>query len=867
MHKRIQLVGLLLLALNCPAQITHRQSNTTLNLPPSLPFGNYELIDATPGSSFGSGLVHLAAPPDATNQLFVVEQHGIIRRIDHWATPPRTTNTFLDITDRVRSVHGEEGLLGLAFHPNYATNGWFFVFYTAESATPDHWLHDDILSRFTRDPNNPDIADPASEVILFRQSNYMWGVNHNAGDLHFGPDGYLYLSLGDGGYDQQSQIIDGGFFGGIIRIDVDQRPENIPPPPHTHPLGPYRIPADNPFVNATTFNGLPINTNTLRTEFFATGLRNPWRMSVDPLTGEILTGDVGAGDWEEINYILPGGNYGWPFREGPDPYQGSPPPGAVFIDPIHAYGRADGLSVIGGFIYRGTSLPELVGHYIYTDWANSLLYALLPQGTNPVTPIPLNGLGFGFGPTSIAPDPSNRDILVTRNGWYTSIERLVRSAPPTNNLPLLLSQTGAFSNLATLEPHPGIHPYHLNLPFWSDGALKTRWVSLPNTNLTFGLTPHGPWTSPPGAIWIKHFDLELTNGIPASSRRIETRFLVRTETGAYGLSYRWNEDQTDAELIDEAGLSVPVTVFENEQPITFNWRFPSRSECLSCHTPQAGHALGFSTEQWNRDLAYGIVTANQIQAFAQMGYGQAPNGPAIAWPRLAHPEETEIDIGFRARSYLQANCVYCHGNGGVARWDAQWFTPLEHADIIEANLNRILDNPTDKIIARGEPARSMLLNRINRRGPHQMPPLASERIDTQAVALITTWILALADYQTYPEWTAERLPGQPPHNLLPDADPDQDGIPNHAEWKLNLDPLDPNDPWRLIADPHGNLTYTRPAGMWSFIHHTEDLQNPDWRILDHPANAWHVPATPDQPVIPAPHLPPSGYYRLISQGP
>ena len=857
---------LLLGPIFCFAQIPSRIPNTSLNLPPSLPLGEYALVDATPGGGFASGPVHLTAPPGVTNEVYVVEQAGIIRRIANWSTPPRSTNVFLNITNRVKNAHGEEGLLGLAFHPNYATNGWLFVFYTIESGAPDHWRHDDVLSRFTRDPNNPTIADPNSEVILFRQSNDMWGVNHNAGDLHFGPDGYLYLSLGDSGYDLQSQIIDGGFFGGVIRIDVDERPENLPPQPHTHPLGPYRVPADNPFVGATHFNGLAINTNTLRMEFFATGLRNPWRMSVDPLTGEVILGDVGGGAWEEVNLIVPGGNYGWPYREGPDPHQGTPPPGAVFVDPIYAYGRSDGLSVIGGFIYRGTSLPELVGNYIFTDWSHSRLYALIPNGTNPVTPIQLNASGFGFGPSSIAPDPSNGDILVTRNGWYTSIERLVRSAGgPTNTIPPWLSSSGAFADLATLTPEAGIVPYELNLPFWSDGAIKSRWVSLPDTNHVFGLTAQGPWIAPSGSVWIKHFDLEMTNGVPTSRRRIETRFIVRTGNGAYGLSYRWNEAQTDAELVDEAGVSVPVTIEEDGQPVTFNWHFPARAECLSCHTPQAGHALGFSTDQWNRDRVYGSVTANQIVAFAQMGYGDAPPEPAVAWPRLVRPDEEDVAIGFRARSYLQANCVYCHGGGGVARWDARWWAELEHAGIIDGDINRILDDPTDRIIVRGDHARSMLLNRIDRRGAHQMPPLASERIDTQAVALISAWITSLAGYQTYDEWAATELIGQPPAERARTADPDADGMTNEDEWRLRRNPLDPTDAWVMEMPEPGRVRFERPAGLPAFIQHTVDLLQPDWRIVDHPDNTWHVAASNTLNEVLLIENAPQGHYRLTAQ--
>src|SRR6185369_4775677 len=305
-----------------------RVANTTLRMPPSPPVFGFTTEKAFGNLSISSPLA--IATPGETNRLFVIEKVGRVIVITNLANP--TLTVFMNISDRVIS-DGEQGLLGLAFHPEYATNGFFFLFYTAGAdGSPDR------LSRFRVSPDNPNQGQPESEVILFSQADE--ASNNNGGDLHFGPDGYLYVSLGDEGGRNDTlgngQRIVGDFFSGILRLDVDKRSGNLEPNPHAAVIrdangrAHYSVPTDNPFVGATQFNGalLP-DVTKVRTEFWAVGLRNPWRFWIDEQTGQIYCGDVGQDSREEIDLIVRGGNYGWNYREGNIARPGSfdPPPG------------------------------------------------------------------------------------------------------------------------------------------------------------------------------------------------------------------------------------------------------------------------------------------------------------------------------------------------------------------------------------------------------------------------------------------------------------------------------------------------------------------------------------------------------------
>ncbi|MCF6155560.1 MAG: glucose sorbosone dehydrogenase [Candidatus Brocadia sp.] len=321
----------------------------------------YKLLNAFPNLSFKNPLDFQHAG-DGTNRVFVVSQTGLIYVLEN--TPSaKSAKVFLDIRDKV--IHGGElGLLGLAFHPDYGKNGFFYVNYT----TPNPLRS--IIARYSVSSKNPDIADKKSELILL-EINQPYS-NHNGGQLAFGPDGYLYMALGDGGSGgdpknngQNKSIL----LGKILRIDVNCTSENKR----------YCIPNNNPFKG---------NTQGYKEEIYAYGLRNPWRFSFDPVTGRLWVADVGQELWEEIDIIEKGKNYGWRIMEGNHCF--NPPTDcdtAGLTMPIWEYGHDDqgGCSITGGYVYRGTKLSELYGKYIYADFCSGRIWALYYDGKNPVT--------------------------------------------------------------------------------------------------------------------------------------------------------------------------------------------------------------------------------------------------------------------------------------------------------------------------------------------------------------------------------------------------------------------------------------------------------------------------------------------------
>jgi glucose/arabinose dehydrogenase len=398
----------------------------------------YLLTDAFPGLTFINP-VGFASPPGEANRLFIVEKKGRIVVITNLAAPTRTI--FMDISGQVTSgldsdVGGEEGLLGLAFHPGYATNGCFYVFYIGPASTPaGSGLHD-ILSRYKVSGSNPNQGDSSSEVRLIVQ--YDQAGNHNAGDLHFGPDGDLYVSLGDeGGANDtygNSQHIDRDFFSAIMRIDVDKRPGSLTPNAHFSSLPSltnYAIPPDNPYIGRTSFNGSSVNPNNVRTEFWAVGMRNPWRFNFDPVTGDLYLGHVGQDTTEWVNIVTNGANCGWVFYEGSRWLGATLPPGFVLTPPIVVYEHTSQRKcIIGGVVYRGGLIPSLYGAYLYADYVSGEIWALrYSGGTVTQNSVILKDSSPYF--TSFGVDPSNGDVLIAaaRSGTDSIIERIISEVP------------------------------------------------------------------------------------------------------------------------------------------------------------------------------------------------------------------------------------------------------------------------------------------------------------------------------------------------------------------------------------------------------------------------------------------------------
>lgn len=298
--------------------------------------------------------VALAIPPDGTDRLFLVQQFGKITILPKDRDSEKEI-TFLDVTDRpLIKQQFEEGLLGLAFHPDYARNRKFYIYYSLQD--PKHTRVSE-MQTFADDPNK---ADLSTERVLLEIPQPFW--NHNSGNILFGPDGYLYIAIGDGGKSNDPQRFSQNTFvynGKILRIDVNKRAGNRP----------YGLPEDNPFLDKPGHHP----------EIFALGLRNPWGLTFHPDTNQLWAADVGQNAWEEINIITKGGNYGWSFNEATHPANArtdKPSKDVQFIAPIHEYGREDGISITGGIHYRGAAVPQLQGKYIYGDWGFGTIWAL-----------------------------------------------------------------------------------------------------------------------------------------------------------------------------------------------------------------------------------------------------------------------------------------------------------------------------------------------------------------------------------------------------------------------------------------------------------------------------------------------------------
>ncbi|MEP6600974.1 MAG: PQQ-dependent sugar dehydrogenase [Nitrospirota bacterium] len=875
-----------------------RIPNNNLNVPAGPPSTSVQVVPAYPGVTFFEPLCFLS-PPGDMQRLFVCELTGKIKVIPDVTAANPTSSLVVDLVAVTSNpprnppeywdpgADREAGLLGMAFHPNYATNGYFYVSYMIVKTT-DSSVWYQRLARFTvpaaqRSQPAP-MADPSSELILIEQRDRSFG--HNGSDIHFGADGYLYWSIGDEGYqpglNANAQRIDMNFFSTLLRIDVDKRVGNLEPNAHPNPaaaaqgfdsvnaiprdeipagsgnfVARYSIPIDNPFVSTSQggtwdgmFNGTaisPANRPYVRSEFWAVGLRSPWRFFIDEPTGEIWLGDVGLDTYEEVDLMMKGGNYGWAYREG---LHGGPvtppPPGFTSTDPIYEYPHINqpgdpnykGNSIIGGVVYHGTRFASLIGAYIFGDTISGNIWALTRPG-GVVTVQRIAGQPYL---TTFGTDPSNGDVLVSDyNGGR--IMRIV-TATPSIGFPVTLSATGLFADLSDLSPAPGVLPYTPNLSFWSDYALKRRWFIIPDATSTMTWSRDGSWTFPAGQIWVKHFDL-LTernerNDPGSPKKRIETRLLVKNDSGVYGVSYRWNETGTEATLAGDGGEDFPVNVTVNGAPYSQRWTIPSRSQCIACHSPQAGHALSFNTRQLNQNSSINGFVGNQVDLLRVHGYFSNTPESSNVLPRHLRPTETSYPLEARVRSYLAVNCAYCHaGASGTApaTWDGRHELTLDQTGLINGNSS--VAGPPFKLIVPGDTAHSVALQRMGATGGFtRMPPLASNEVDPVNIALVTDWInQSLPNRLTYAQWRLATFgsPNSPEGD--PSADPDRDGVSNLAEFLAGTLALSGSSflsPSLSHSGSNASLDFTLPANRSVQVESSDNLI--DWSLWNIPGN-------------------------------
>jgi uncharacterized repeat protein (TIGR03806 family) len=642
--------------------------------------------------------VGMIASPTNRNRFYVVEKKGFIRRVETNGEEA-TSSLFLDISARVNSGPNEAGLLGLALHPSFAQNGHVYLSYTKKSPTSPANLAS-VIARVTTTDGGLTL-DPSTivELLVFDQPY----SNHNGGSIAFGPDGYLYAAFGDGGSGGDPQgngQNTNSFLGKMLRIDVDHG-------------SPYAIPDDNPFKNG---GGRP--------EIFAWGLRNTWRFSFDRVAGDLWAGDVGQNKYEEIDKIVLGGNYGWGMREGFHCYR-QPPcdvPGA--IDPIVEYDHSQGYSVTGGYVYRGISIPELYGHYVYGDFGSGKIWAI-PSNVSQPTPRVLVDTSHSIA--SFAEDLDG-ELYVLDYG-SGKIRKLVQTFA-SDGVPQKLSQTGCFLADDPRVPSSTLVPYDLNSPLWSDGSEKSRWMALPSSG-KIAVGADGDWDLPPGTVLVKEFRL--------GGKRIETRLFMRHTDGTWaGYSYEWNDDETDAILLPHG---------KTKDVGGQTWTYPSRSQCMTCHNAAAGGSLGLETAQLDRTLTYPDgTTANQLDRLEAMGvFSTTAPLPATRTP-LPSPSDTTASLEQRARSYLHANCAFCHRPQGPGRGaaDLRFSRTLKGTRLCEGIPETgDLGIADAKLVVPGDPSRSLISVRMHRTDDARMPPIASAIVDPTGTSVVDAWIESL----------------------------------------------------------------------------------------------------------------------------
>jgi len=866
-----------------------RLPNTTITVPNSPPATAYQIVDAFPNVTFTQPLaLRTPAGPAYSNLLFVAERRGLITYINA-ASPSPVKQTFLNISNQVSfdnsATDGELGLLSMEFHPGFATNGIFYVYYIA----PNGAVWYDRLSRFTADPVALTV-NTNTQQILFQMPDREF--NHNGGDLHFGLDGYLYISMGDEGgqynVHTNAQRLDGNLFSGLLRIDVDKKPGSVEPkfnagiPADGSGHAFYSIPVDNPFLGVTNLYGAPVNTNALRGEFYAIGFRHPWRFTIDPFSGEVWVGDVGQDMWEEVEVIRKGGNYGWPYYEGThltstnypgQPTMYAPPAGYVMDQPLYEYphtsvpgatSQFSGFDVCGQVVYHGSRIASLTNALVFGDFDAAGNIWALRRSNNTVT---VERLAGQVGLSAFGTDPSNADVLLC-NYLQNKLQRLVYVDAPNSSFPATLSDTGIYADLGSLAPNPGEVNYEPIVTFWSDYALKHRWFCIPDMTNTITYVTDGNWTFPTGMKWIKHFDLELTRGNASTKKRIETRVLVKTTNGVFGVSYAWNDAGTEATLAPDAGTNFNLTIQAGTNTVIQNWEIPSRSACMACHTAVAGHALSFNTRELNQTATMNGATGNQLSLLSTAGYFANPPAAPQTLPAFVSATNESCSLESRVRSYLAENCLQCHqaGGAGAATWDARPWLTLQMTRLINGTLDNTGGNPLNKLIVPGDTNHSVLLQRIAGNGFSRMPPLATHELDSGAISLMTRWISTeLTNHQSFTDWQLAWFGSTNSPLAAPTADPDGDGANNYYEYLTHTPPLtNVPPPWTIFLDEAAGtvgVSFLRVANLGFVVETSTNFAN--WTPWDIPANRLWFSASNFVDTISGP-LPPekNRFYRV-----
>ena len=666
---------------------------------PSLKFQQCLELTAIPGS----------------NRLLVVEQAG---KVFTFPNQPEIATADLAV-NFAEQIPGVQQVYSLTFHPDFQQNRYCYVCYIKGDNDPEG-TH---VARFRMTDADPPTIDVTTETTMLTWRS----GGHNGCCLKFGLDGCLYISTGDAAPPNPPDTMKTGqdlsdLLSSILRIDVD----------HADAEKNYRIPADNPFVDRQGARG----------EVWAYGLRNPWRMSFDRITGDLWVGDVGWELWEMLYRVERGGNYGWAVMEGRQSTNPEWPRGpSPILPPAIDHPHTESSSITEGLTYYGSRLKELHGTHIYGDYDTGKFWGFRYVNGDVVDHRELADTTHRV--VSFGEDHSGECLILDHIAG--TIHRLAPNPKPdqSQTFPQKISESGLFASVEEQTPALGVMPYSINAELWSDDADAERFVAVPHE---LSIKAEGPaWTFPTDSVLVKTLSLEMHRGDPASRRRIETQILHYDGIDWMPYTYQWNDEQTDASLVGGTGTERTFEIIDPEATggkRAQTWRFSGRAECQRCHNKWSGPALAFNTPQLNKDLDPDGKYLSQIDLFAQIGLLEKPVA-AENRPKLASPGNMSATLDDRARAYLQVNCAHCHRMhaGGSVLSLMHYDVPLEQTNMVGARPSQgTFGIYAAQVIAPRDPFRSIMLYRMAKLGGGRMPHIGSLEVDRDGVELISQWI-------------------------------------------------------------------------------------------------------------------------------
>lgn len=652
-----------------------------------------------------------------TNRLLVAEIGGQVLTFSKDAATKKADLA----ADLQKVAGGNVSLFAAVLHPQFQKNR--FVYFCL--VHPEGGSHTRV-SRFKLTNDATPVIDTTSETVIIKWPS----GGHNAGCLRFGKDGLLYIATGDGAGPNPPDGLTTGqdvsdLLGAILRIDVD------------HPTAEqnYSIPPGNPFVK----------TPNARPEIFGYGLRNPWKFGIDAKTNEVFVADNGWETWEMIHLVGSGTNCGWPIMEGRARLRTEVALGPTPITPpIRDHHHSEANSVIGGPVYRGGRLPTLDGQFVYGDYITGTIWSV-GRATD----------GSFVGRTLVDTDLRITDFMESRAGElyvvdYDLTGQIYELLPNdvedlSASFPKLLSQTGVFKSLTPLERAAGVVEYDVVVPRWTDGAVAQRFVGVPGTDrleLASNSSVRGVY--PEGTTFVKHLSIPDASG--KAARPLETQIL-HLQNGVWNpYSYLWNDTGTEAELVSAIGAIKSVQwpdAIVADKLMERTWHTGAVNECRLCHNAGPGFVLGFVGNQLAGKSPSGT---DQLESLlSQQVLKAIPNdAKSLAW-KLVDTHNESLDLNDRARSYLHGNCAMCHHKGGnaIVSFFLTRDLPFDQMNTNKGTGIGTFGLTNAKIIAAGDPYRSVMMYRMSKLGYARMPYIGSSVVDSHGISLIEKWIRSL----------------------------------------------------------------------------------------------------------------------------